>query len=119
MITCPVCKKPVQDVFVLNGHLRPSKDLDHQVCYLKQKKLQKKESPTQLNHNPELKQSPTEDLRTFLKKYAADHQENQELSVSIERLLEVDRKYVGKSLRTNTSKVKRRCNVTIQNAFRN
>ena len=92
MITCQVCKKPLQDVFALKGHLRLSKDLDHQVCYMKQQQLQRKESPTQLNHNPELKPSPTRDLRTILKNYAADHQENQELSASIEILLEADRK---------------------------
>jgi hypothetical protein len=92
MIECPVCKKPLQDDFALNGHLRLSKDSDHQAYYMQQKQLQKAEYPTQLDHNPELKPSPTVDLRTFLKKYAANHQENQELCAFIGRALETDRK---------------------------
>ena len=92
MIYCPVCKKSLQDDFALNGHLRLSQDSAHQAYYMQQKQMQKTESPTQLNHNPELKPSPTGDLRTFLKKYAADHQENQELCAAIERALETDRK---------------------------
>ena len=92
MIYCPVCKKPLQDNFALNGHLRLSKDSAHQAYYIKQKQLEKTESPTQPNHNTELKPSSTGDLRNLLKKYAADHQENQELCASIERALETDRK---------------------------
>jgi len=92
MITCPICNKLLQDDFALNGHLRLSKDSDHQAYYMQQKQLQKTESPAQLNHNPELKPSSTGDLRTILKKYAADHQENQELCASIDRTLEADRK---------------------------
>ncbi|GAH15543.1 unnamed protein product, partial [marine sediment metagenome] len=92
MVECPICNKPLQDDFALNGHLRLSKDSDHQAYYMQQKQLQMTESPKQLNHNPELKPSSTGDLRTFLKKYAADHQENQELCASIERVLEADRK---------------------------
>ena len=92
MIYCPVCKKPLQDNFALNGHLRLSKDSAHQAYYIKQKQLEKTESPTQPNHNTELKPSSTGDLRNLLKKYAADHQENQELCASIVRALETDRK---------------------------
>jgi len=92
MITCPICNKPLQDDFALNGHLRLSKDSDHQAYYMQQKQLQKTEFPTQLDHNPELKPSSTGDLRIFLKKYVADHQENQELCASIDRTLEADRK---------------------------
>jgi hypothetical protein len=91
MKTCPICKKSLQDNFALNGHIRLTKDLDHQTYYMQQKQLQKTEAPTQLNQHPKLKPSQTGDLRTFLKKYAAEHQENQELCASIEKALEADR----------------------------